>query len=146
MADSKVTELTSATSANPADVVYLVQGSNDRKLTIATLFSAINTPLKTGGVVALGGTPQVLLGSGTINATTVTTLLDNTGPSDLTLAAGTLQGQIKIVIMRDYNGIAVIESSPINEQITFDLQDQAVLLVWIGTKWYILGGTATIAF
>ena len=44
MADSKVSDLTAATSAAGADQLYLVQSSTSKSITAANLFGYINTP------------------------------------------------------------------------------------------------------
>jgi hypothetical protein len=59
MADSKVYDLTEATTVDRSDVLYLVQsaGTLDRKLTLGDLYDAI-----TGGTLAsTDGTPIGLL-------------------------------------------------------------------------------------
>ena len=46
MADSKLSELTAATSAASADTTYLVQSSTSKQITVANLFGAIATPAR----------------------------------------------------------------------------------------------------
>ena len=46
MADSKLSELTAATTAAAADTTYLVQSSTSKQITVANLFGAIATPAR----------------------------------------------------------------------------------------------------
>lgn len=45
MADQKISELTSATSAAGADLVHIVQGGSNKKITVANLFANVKTPV-----------------------------------------------------------------------------------------------------
>lgn len=45
MADQKISELVAATSAAGADLLNIVQGGSNKKLTIANLFANLDTPL-----------------------------------------------------------------------------------------------------
>ena len=59
MADSKVSELTSATSVGGSDVFYLVQSNTSKKVTADVLFDSIaNSTLK--GTVSLDSSVQTL--------------------------------------------------------------------------------------
>jgi len=44
MADQKISELTAATSAASADLIPIVQGGSNKKLTVANLFANLNSP------------------------------------------------------------------------------------------------------
>jgi len=45
MADSKVTDFSAATSVNSADVLYLIQGTADKKISISTLLANLPNSL-----------------------------------------------------------------------------------------------------
>ena len=45
MADQKISELVAATSAAGADLLYIVQGGSNKKLTVANLFANLDTPV-----------------------------------------------------------------------------------------------------
>jgi hypothetical protein len=45
MADQKISELTSATSAAGADLLHIVQGGSNKKVTVANFFANIKTPV-----------------------------------------------------------------------------------------------------
>ena len=53
MADQKLSELTAATSAEGADNLYLVKGGASQKITVASLFADVDTPVKLGSTVAV---------------------------------------------------------------------------------------------
>lgn len=44
MADQKISELTSASSASSADLLHIVQGGSNKKLTIANFLANLNSP------------------------------------------------------------------------------------------------------
>ena len=53
MADQKISELVAATSAAGADLLNIVQGGSNKKLTVANLFANLDTPViinESGGV------------------------------------------------------------------------------------------------
>lgn len=45
MADQKISELTSATTAAGADLLHIVQGGSNKKVTVANFFANIKTPV-----------------------------------------------------------------------------------------------------
>ena len=97
MADSKVSDLIAATSVNPTDVVYLVQSSTDKKLSISTLLANLPSVLtKFSGLVALGGTSQSISNTGAIDATSTVTYLTNSTNASISINNGSYDGQIKI--------------------------------------------------
>ena len=68
MADSKVSELTSATSAGGSDVLYLVQSNTSKKITVANFLGNAGNVTLTGNI-NIGGTPQSLGAPGIISLT-----------------------------------------------------------------------------
>jgi len=147
MADSKVTEFTAATSVNSADVLYLIQASTDKKITISTLLANLpNSLTKFSGLMALAfNSPQTLVGSGTITTTQTLTLISNTGSvSSLGINDGSYDGQIKIIMCTSASANSTITSNIKASSIVFDSAGDTALLVWYGTDWWVLGGTATV--
>ena len=64
MADQKISELTAATSGASADLLHVVQGGTNKKLTVANLFAGIDTNVKLDGFLALEGTAQAITAAG----------------------------------------------------------------------------------
>ena len=146
MADSKVTEFTAATSVNPADVLYLIQSNTDKKITISTLLANLpNSLTKFSGLLALSlNNPQTLLGSGTVTTTQTLTLISNTGSASyLTINDGSYEGQIKILMCTSATANSSITSNIKNDTIVFSAAGQTAFLIWYGSDWWVLGGTAT---
>jgi len=140
MASSKVTDFTSATSVNSADVLYLIQNGLDKKITLATLLANLpNTLVKTQGLVAIGGSSQTLPNSGVINATTVMTYITNTTNSQLTISAGAHDGQLKIVVMTSGTHDSTIVDLLGGNVILSNVGD-SVILMWLQqtNKWCVL--------
>ena len=146
MADSKVSDLTSATSAGGSDVLYLVQSNTSKKITVANLFGNISNPTLSGNII-IGGTPQTLGSPGIVNITTPITHLsaDATGGT-LQIPAGT-QGQFKLLTMTaTAGGSYTVATSNIagNTNIVFDAVGDTVLLYFTNSKWAPVASSAAL--
>lgn len=150
MADSKVTDLTAATSVNSADVLYLVQSNTDKKISISTLLANLPSTLtKFSGLLALGlSSPQSIANAGTINATTTLTVITNeAGTYSLGLSDGTYVGQLKLVMCSSAAGTSSITSNIKGaSSISFTETGHTILLVWYSNDWWPIGGTATVTY
>lgn len=149
MADSKVSELTAATSVNSADVLYLIQSNTDKKLSMSTLLANLpNTLTKFSGLLALSlNNPQTLVGTGVVNATTFMTRVSNTaGVFALSLADGAHDGQMKLILCTSAAGISTISSGLKGCTAAFTETGHTLLLVWYVDDWWPIGGTATLTF
>jgi len=147
MADSKVTDFSAATSVNSADVLYLIQGTADKKISISTLLANLpNSLTKFSGLIALAfNGAQTLAGSGTIQTTQTLTLISNTGTtSSLGISDGLYEGQIKVIMCTSASANSTITSNIKATSITFNSAGDTALLVWYGRDWWVLGGTATV--
>jgi hypothetical protein len=148
MADSKVTDMTAATSVNPTDVLYLIQSNTDKKISISTLLGNLpNTNTKLAGLLALGlAQPQVITNDGTINSTVTLSILSNEdGSFAVGLNNGTQVGQLKLVFCSSAAGTTTVAGANLNvTDIIFDTAGQTVLLIWFQNKWWPIGGTAAI--
>ena len=150
MADSKVTAMQSATETNSADVLYLVKPNTspyDHKITIANLFGGIPVPVVLEDKLVLSGTPQTISAAGAISITTNVTKItspDNNGT--LTIADG-VDGQIKTIIMVSNAGnhTLSITSNIGHSSIAFNSVGDTATLMFMGTVWYFIGGTATVS-
>jgi hypothetical protein len=149
MADSKVTDLTAATSVNSADVLYLIQTNTDKKISISTLLANLpNTLTQFSGLLAVGlNNPQTIANSGTVNATTFMTVITNTaGTYSLSLTDGTYQGQLKLIMCSSASGSTSITSNLKGCNAAFTEAGQTLLLVWYQTDWWVIGGSAELTF
>lgn len=95
--------------------------------------------LDTGGLLVVGLVPtavqQALTGAGAVNLTTFYTAATNNGANALTLADGTLVGQLKKVKMVADPGTDSTLTFNTNATIVFaDVGDYAVL-IWTGSDW-----------
>lgn len=149
MADSKVTDLTAATSVNSADVLYTVQSNTDKKLSISTLLANLpDTLLNVGGLLALDvSSPQTLANSGAISITeTVTLLTSEAGSYAITIADGSYAGQIKIILCSSGTGTQTITNNIRATSIAFSETGHSAVLMFYNGLWWPLGGTATITY
>jgi hypothetical protein len=147
MADSKVSDFSAATSVNPTDVLYLIQGSNDRKISMSTLLANLpNSLTKFSGVVALAmNGAQTLVGSGAIQTTQTLTLISNTGTvGSLTINNGSFEGQLKLIMFTGGSANSTLTSNIKATNIVFNKPGHTALLVWFNNIWWIIGGTAIV--
>ena len=149
MADSKVTAMNPATSVGSTDVLYLVKPSTspyDHKITIANLFGGIPSPVVLEEKFALGGTPQTLSSPGAISiVTNVTTITSPSANGALTIADG-VNGQFKTIIMVSNSGSRTLSITDNigHSSIVFNGAGDTATLMFQGTLWYFIGGTATV--
>lgn len=148
MADSKVSELTSATSVGGSDVLYLVQSNTSKKITVANLFGNISNPTLTGNVV-IGGTPQALGSPGIISLTTpITHLSVDAVGGTLQIPQGT-NGQQKIIVLTtSAGGTYTVNFANVagNANIVFDRVGDTATMLFTNSKWYVIGGTANVTY
>ena len=147
MADSKLSELTAATSVAAADTFYLVQSSTSKGVTAANLFADVATPISFSDKVSIADADTVT-GPGVVSVATNVTRLTNPGTGGtLTIGAGT-EGQLKIIVM-DGNSSAVtltLDDSDLgHDTITFNNAGDTATLIYTNSKWWMIGGTDTVA-
>ena len=147
MADSKVSELTSATSVGGSDFLYLVQSNTSKKVTASTLFGNIaNSTLK--GTVSLDPTVQLLAAGGIVNITnTVTQLSIGATNADLTIPAGGTN-QLKVITMISATGGAYKLTGNIagSANVIFNQVGDSATMLYTNNKWHVIGGTADVNY
>ena len=148
MADSKVSDMTAATSAAGADQLYLVQSSTSKSITAAALFGGIATPTVFNDRVVIGD-HDTITAAGVISVdTNVTFINDPSGAGACTIGAGT-DGQIKIIIMSSNTGghNITLGGSNVASGITWNASGNSATLLYDAglTKWYFIGGSATVS-
>ena len=145
MADSKVSELTTATSVGGSDLIYVVQSNTSKKATVSTLFAnAANVVLK--DVVSLDTTAQSLASPGAVSLSkTVTQLVIDASGGSITLAAG-IVNQIKVITVVSSSGGTYTLSSNMagNRVVSFTRVGDSAQLLFTNNKWHMIGGTASI--
>tara|TARA_B100000073_G_scaffold152074_1_gene125470 strand:- start:1095 stop:1541 length:447 start_codon:yes stop_codon:yes gene_type:complete len=148
MADSKVSDMTAATSAAGADQLYLVQSSVSKSITAANLFGYINTPAVFNDKLVIGD-HDTITAAGVISVdTNVTFINDPSGPGACTIGNGT-DGQVKIIIMSSNTGghDITLGGSNVANGVTFNASGKSATLLYDAglTKWYFIGGSATVS-
>ena len=148
MADSKVSDMTAATSAAGADQLYLVQSSVSKSITAANLFGYINTPAVFNDKLVIGDHDTVTA-AGVISVDTNVTFINGpSGPGACTIGSGT-DGQVKIIIMSSNTGghDITLGGSNVANGVTFNASGKSATLLYDAglTKWYFIGGSATVS-
>ena len=147
MADSKLSELTSATSAGASDTTYLVQSSVSKQITVQNLFGNQTTPVQFTNSIQIGD-HQTMTAVGAISTSyNVTYLNDVSAGGTCSLGTG-LDGQVIIIIMSSNSGGHTVQISGANVAQTISLDaagERATMLYDTGlSKWYFIGGSATV--
>ena len=146
MADSKLSELTAATSVAAADTMYVVQGGASKKVTNANVFGSIATPALFADKVSIGDHQNVTSAGALSNDYNVHLIVNPSAGGTLTLTAGT-EGQLKTIIMTSNTSAVslLLDDSDLgHDTITFDGAGDTALLIYAGSKWWMLGGTAAV--
>ena len=145
MADQKISELTAASSGASADLLHIVQGGSNKKLTVQNLLENIAGNIKLDGFLAFDGTAEAITAAGSTAAVSVTTAITNitssnatTGGNSLTLANG-VQGQIKIITK--ISGTHDVDVTPAaftnGTKLTLSAVGESVTLIFNNSSWQI---------
>lgn len=145
MADTRVSELTTATSVGSGDLLYLVQSNTSKKVTAGTLFAnASNVALK--GTYNLDTNVQALAAPGIIDlAKQITHLSVDAIGGDLVIYPGT-NSQMKYVVMTSSSGGTYTIRGNIanNANVVFNNIGDTATLLFTNNKWFVVGGTASL--
>lgn len=145
MADSKVSELTAASSAGSSDLLYIVQSNTSKKITIANLFASAANPTLSGNVTLSG--VQSLLAAGVINSTSPITNLTGDGSGGVCSIVAGSTNQIKIVNFVSGTGTYTIYGNIAgNANVVLNNVGDTALMLYNNSKWYVIGGTANVVY
>jgi len=145
MADSKVSELTAASSAGSSDLLYIVQSSTSKKITVANLFASAANPTLSGNITLSG--QQSMLAAGVINTTSPITNLTGDGSGGICSLPTGSANQIKIVNYISGTGIYTIYGNIAgNANVVLNNVGDTALMLYNNSKWYVIGGTANVVY
>jgi len=146
MADQKISELTAASTGASADLLHIVQGGANKKLTVQNLLENVAGNVKIDGFLAFDGSAEATTAAGSTVAIGVTAPLTNItstgatiGSNSLTLANG-VQGQIKIItLIVDGGNVDVTPANFLNgTKWTMDGAGDSMTVIFNGSNWQVL--------
>jgi hypothetical protein len=146
MADSKLSELTAATYVAAADTTYVVQDGVSKKVTNANMFGSIATPALFSDKISIGDHETLTSAGQLSNLVNVHVITNPTASGTLTLTSG-IEGQLKTIIMTSNSSAVALlldDSDLGHDTITFDSAGDTALLIYAGSKWWMVGGTAAV--
>lgn len=145
MADTKLSELSASGSLSSTDLLYIVQGTNSRKITLESLFNGIPVKVSFSNILGFTGTPETKTAAGTMGLTTAITHISS-GASGWVLALpAATQGDVKVIVMTAHGGGDVSLSGSLNHtSVTFTKQGATATLLYSNGVWSVIGGTATV--
>lgn len=145
MADAKLSELTAVSSAAGSDELYLVHSGASKRITVANVFATVATPVSFGDTIAITDTNTVSSSSAIPITTNITYLSGFTAAGACTIGNGAA-GQLKIIIMTANSGshTVTLSGNNVSGTITFNSVGDSATLIYTSSKWYFIGGSATV--
>jgi len=138
MAKLKISELSKVTSANPTDLLYIVQSNASRSISVNDLLKNF-AGLSLSGNVSFGGTPQVIDGTGTIDLTTPITYIRVGGSTQNVSIPRGANGQLKIFTTVSTNGgVSRLAGNISGVDLNFSAVGDNAILVYTGDNWRVV--------
>ena len=145
MADKEITALTDlSTGIASADLLHVIDDPSgtpiNKKVSVANFIN--NLPSFIGFSNSI---EDISDGTQTaISVATAVTLLETAGSNATTLADGTVQGQIKIIVNDTDGGSSQLTpADPLGyANIDFANDGDSVMLIWTGTSWAVLSSVS----
>ena len=115
-------------------------------MSVATLFADVATPVSFSDKIAITDTNTMTAAGEIITTTNITYISNPDADGNYTLGAG-VDGQLKIVIIINNTGsrTCTLQGSTLANDIAFDAAGETATLLYTNSKWYFIGGTATVS-
>lgn len=138
MAKLKISELTRITTANPTDLLYIVQSNASRSISVNDLLKDFANQTLSGNI-SFGGTPQVIDGSGTVDLTTPITYIRVGGSLQSVSLPRGANGQMKIfTTVSTQGGVSRLAGNISGVDLNFSAVGDNAILVYTGGSWRVV--------
>jgi len=139
MADRNITQMPVAAGITSTDLLYLYGGNISQRLTIGTMFSDIPVQVKALSFLE-SATPQALTAAGVVSLSTPVTKVSTSGTGYSVTMNDGQQNQEKTIVMSGGTNTVTITGNIVGGSVELREIGDAVLLKYIDSQWYILGG------
>ena len=138
MAKLKISELSKITTANPTDLLYIVQSNASRSISVNDLLKNFAGQTLSGNV-SFGGTPQVIDGTGTVDLTTPITYIRVGGSTQNVSLPRGANGQMKIfTTVSSSGGVSRLAGNISGVDLNFSAVGDNAILVYTGNFWRVV--------
>ena len=145
MAKLKLSELPRATYTNGDDLLYFVQNSASKAIDVATLLGNFSNVILNGNL-SIGGTPQYISGSGSIDLNTTITYLNLSSTQNIVDIPRGANGQVKVILTTgSTGGNTILASNIFNRSLYFSSIGDDVTLIYSGGYWHVIAQTEPLA-
>ena len=110
------------------------------------MFADVATPVSFSDKIAITDTNTMTAVGEIITTTNITFISNPDSAGNFTIGNG-VDGQLKIVIMTNNSGghVCTLQGSTLAQDITLDAAGKTATLLYTNSKWYFIGGTATVS-
>ena len=144
MAKSKVSDLTSITSANVNDLMYIVHTNGSYKISVGDFLSGMTNPTLQGAV-KLGGSPDTMSSPGVVSLTTPISYLSIPGTAGTITIPNGSNGQVKVLITTATAGGSYTLPVAGSANVNFNRIGDTATLTYTNNNWFVIGGTANVS-
>lgn len=138
MADRKISDFEIATSASPSDFFPVVQGNQNRRMTLATLFQQMNAASGSARTKLSAG--EIIYENSSLDLTKAMYILNPVDGQIAVSLRSSIDGDLKVVVnVNEENSVVLTTNMQSNGFRQLEIQPNgSVILIAAANKWSIL--------